>query len=96
MKFIQLIYTDKIDKLIIECYLIPYQFFNNILKRVIKTVNTGDMMFNFQNNELSYFKVTKNRITSINITISFLKNISYIFDFNKEDINITLNFRKIK
>ena len=53
-------------------------------------------MFNFQNNEKSYFKVTKNHITSINITISFLKNRSYIFDFNKEDINITLNFRKIK
>ena len=35
-------------------------------------------MFNFKNNEISNFKVTKNHITSINITNSFLKNISYI------------------
>ena len=54
------------------------------------------MMFNFQTPEISYFKVTQEHITSININISFLKNISYIFEFNKEDINITLNFRKIK
>ena len=86
----------KIDKLIIECDLIPFQLFNNFSKRIIKTINIGTMLQNSEPLKNSYFKVIKERINSINITISFIKNITYIYDFKQDDINITLHFRKIK
>ena len=81
---------------IIECDLIPYQYFNNKLIPVIKVLNFGNKLQNFNSNELHYYNVIKDRVTSINITISFLKNKTYVNDFNKHNIHITLNFRKKK
>ena len=61
---------------------------------VIKVLNFGNKLQNFNSNELHYYNVIKERVTRINITISFLNNKTYVYDFNKDNIHITLNFRK--
>jgi hypothetical protein len=86
--------VNKIDMCIIECDLIPNQYFNNKLKQVIKVINFGKQLYNFNSNELHYYNVIKDSINSINITISFLNNVTYVYDYNKDNIHITLNFRK--
>ena len=81
---------------IIERDLIPYQYFNNKLIRIIKVLNFGNNLLNFNSNELHYYNVINDHITSINITISLLNNKTYVYDFINDNKHIKLNFRKKK
>ena len=74
---------NKIDMCIIECDLIPHQYINNKLKRIIKVINFGNQIYNLNSNELLYYNFINEHITSINITISFLNNLRYVYDFKK-------------
>ena len=82
------------DSLIIESDLIPYQFMDKKFRRILKVISFGKYSFNLINNESKYFRVMKPYISSINISISFLNNPNYLKNLLKDQINITLNFRK--
>jgi hypothetical protein len=63
-------------------------------RRILKVISFGKYSFNLINNESKYFRVMKPYISSINISISFLNNPNYLKNLLKDQINITLNFRK--
>ena len=84
----------KNDSIIIESDLIPYQYMDKKFKRILKVISFGKFSFNLTNNESKYFRVIKPYLTSINISISFLNNPYYLKNLLKDQINITLNFRK--
>ena len=63
-------------------------------RRILKVISFGKYSFNLTNNESKYFSVIKPYLTSINISISFFINQNYLINLLKDQINITLNFRK--
>jgi len=82
-------YIDNNNLILIESELVPFQYFNSNLKRLLKVINYEK---DFKSN--IYYNVVKPHLTTINITLSSLNDNISIEKIIKDYIFINLHFKQ--
>ena len=83
------IYKDNYNLILIESGMVPFQYFNSSLKRLLKVIN-----YQKDSKSAIYYNIENPYLTTINITLSSLNDNISIEKILKDYIYIYLHFKQ--